>query len=553
MSYNVTKQCNQIWGEAAKQGMEKKNFCEGDANETCNNINETILPLAVNNKIFSQGISNIIYNLCPDVLTTCCGETNTLTTATAIKMAKIIIPPLCSSVDKTATCAYIKEHILEGLDKKGTIPKELLDVISQLCPDAMQSICEGKISPEMLKKINEIVTNYGNYISKFIMNQIKKPEICSKISLMFDKLVTNPQLLDMIDKIVNTGDVKVNIQNYQVCDIVQIFSSMGVDVVDIFMDKLGKNLEAMNIKLTKDDYTSIVSCICPQYTDKNINCDNVILLIMNITKEQAFKEQVKREINTQEDFCLYLKEIVDIGNDPVDIFYNYMKSDVTYTPSKEKILEAILCICPSYTGPKDTSPRFDSVLNKLNVGLLTIGTSIVTIILYLILSLFVFRLFSVGVKIILLLILVIITVFVVYLIIKANPNCIFRFCPGDDWRAIPGTYTGENNAFGVKIKVEVKIDDNKKIRITNLDCSKGCPFKSLNQVCTDANEIILGEKTGYGYILSGKCIDSLKSDSVKNLWLTQNNDDISLKMMLKYGVMINIPIKKIETYTLQRI
>ena len=629
--YDVTKQCGQMWDKAATKQIEKKNICidpdtggPSDIKNVCDIIKQILSGLVETEKM-SQGIADIIYQLCPDVLQTCCGDIN---------------------------------------------------------------------------KLN-----------------------CDTISRTFNSLVTNETLLDMIQKKVDEMlgfEKDVDIRNYQVCDIVQIISSMGIDIVGIFMDKLGSKLADMNINLTKDDYEGIIRCICPQYTDKKINCDKVVLLVQHIISEPAFQKLVKAPmvINSPQDICNSLQKMVDDGNDPVEMIYNYLlnkpdptpppippvnqcdstncpppdscnnnecikfmppidpceicknaapcftpegcdnryknngkwsgdyinceekgagacapscypacidpippdtfntcntatkrsKCDekpnfkiicmancgskgrdvdgkwqwsdfyeakcnpgaaceacyppgcgavnskmrmrglksVNYIPTKEKIFEAIKCICPNYTGPKP-KPKPKSVINKLNVGLLTVGGSVLTIILYLILFFFVFRLLSVGLKILIFVGLMIVTILIVGMIINKNPSCLFKTCSGDDWKAITGTFKGEKTLGNITVNAQLKIDG-KIITLELLNCDgDSCPFKTLPEACKSAPVIKLGDKTDNGYNISGACIDEIKKGTVQNLWLVQTGSNISIKIMIK-GFIVNIPLTKIEPY-----
>ena len=600
--YDVTKQCDQMWDKAATNNFEKKNFCTdtdtggaSDIKIVCDSVKELLSGVVETGKI-SQGIADIIYQLCPDVLQTCCGDINKLS--------------------------------------------------------------------------------------------------CDTINRIFNSLVTNETLLDMIQKQIDKileFEKDVNIRNYQVCDIVQIISSMGIDIVGIFMDKLGSKLADMNINLTKDDYEGIIRCICPQYTDKKINCDKVVLLVQHIISEPAFQKLVKAPmvINSPQDICNSLQKMVDDGNDPVEMIYNYLlnkpdptptpidpcelcknaapcftpegcdnryknngkwadkyidceekgagacapscypacidpippdtfntcntatkrsKCDenpnfkikcmancgskgrdvdgkwqwsgfyeakcnpgaaceacyppgcgavnskmrmrglksVNYIPTKEKIFEAIKCICPNYTGPKP-KPKPKSVINKLNVGLLTVGGSVLTIILYLILFFFVFRLLSVGLKILIFVGLMIVTILIVGMIINKNPSCLFKTCSGDDWKAITGTFKGEKTLGNITVNAQLKIDG-KIITLELLNCDgDSCPFKTLPEACKSAPVIKLGDKTDNGYNISGACIDEIKKGTVQNLWLVQTGSNISIKIMIK-GFIVNIPLTKIEPY-----
>ena len=332
--YNVTKFCDQLWGKIDTKLPGSKGMMCPPANtipDSCSFIKEFALQPKIDDGSISQGIADTIYELCPDVVTTCCGDTNTLSKDTAINVARIIQSSLCRG-DKNGSCAYVKEHILNGLVTSGKIPKNLLDVFDKFCPEVIQSVCDQKISPEISKAIIKIVTQYGDDITKYIIDLINDQDNCDIIGIMFHKLVTNERLLDMIQGKIGSN---INIRNYQVCDIVQIISSMGVDIVGIFMYILNSKLASLNIILTAVNYERIISCICPQYTEKKIKCDKVVLLVKNIISEPAFQALVENKgkvIKTTNDICVSLQKIVDDGNDPAEIIYNYLLNMMPPTP-----------------------------------------------------------------------------------------------------------------------------------------------------------------------------------------------------------------------------
>ena len=222
-----------------------------------------------------------------------------------------------------------------------------------------------------------------------------------------------------------------------------------------------------------------------------------------------------------------------------------------YIPTKEKIHEAIMCICPNLK----LKPKSESVLNKLNVGLLAAGGSVFTIILYVILFFFVIKLLSTGLKILVFCGLAVATIIIIGLIIHMNPKCLFKSCSGDDWTYIPGTFQGEKTlGSSITIKAQITIDKNKTITLQQLDCAGDkCPFTTLPLACQANNLITLGEKTANGYNILGDCVDSLKNKTVKNITLLQENGNISIMLMVSSGVgdvNVKIPMikKSVEPY-----
>ena len=703
--YNVTKYCDQLWGKIDTKLPGSKGIMCPPANtipDSCSFIKEFALQPKIDDGTLSQGTADIISSLCPDVITTCCGETNNINKERVIHMAKVVI--------------------------------------------------------------NQLIINYGDKITEIIKNLKINPYRCSIITNLFNSIVKNPMLLKMIQDM-----TEINISKYEICDIVQIVSSIGVDLVGIFMDQIGAMLTERNINLDASDYETIISCICPQYTEKKIKCDKVVLLVKNIISEPAFQALVEKKgkgkvIKTTNDICVSLQKIVDDGNDPSEIIYNYLlkmmpptpdptppvyqcdssncftpmicenntcitptpppidpceacknaapcfspdgcnnrytnngkwagvyigceekgasacapscypscidpiptppvsqcdstncpppdscnnnecikfipppevdsfdtcntatkrdKCDnggkkkfgfrdncvspdgcklrdkngkwpntmfkpygpcndgaaagceacyppgcgggnmqmrmrglntnyLLYIPTKEKIHEAIMCICPNLK----LKPKSESVLNKLNVGLLAAGGSVFTIILYVILFFFVIKLLSTGLKILVFCGLAVATIIIIGLIIHMNPKCLFKSCSGDDWTYIPGTFQGEKTlGSSITIKAQITIDKNKTITLQQLDCAGDkCPFTTLPLACQANNLITLGEKTANGYNILGDCVDSLKNKTVKNITLLQENGNISIMLMVSSGVgdvNVKIPMikKSVEPY-----
>ena len=133
----------------------------------------------------------------------------------------------------------------------------------------------------------------------------------------------------------------------------------------------------------------------------------------------------------------------------------------------------------------------------------------------------------------------------------ANPGHLFRYPKlnaGDDWKIIPGTYTGSKTMFGVTIGARVELGKDNKITIDTLACKgkMGCPgpevdgsHNLIDKCQSKVVSIDTSTKEAQGYRLTGECIDELyniktadKSPAVKGIWIQRHGNDYNLLIYL---------------------
>lgn len=150
------------------------------------------------------------------------------------------------------------------------------------------------------------------------------------------------------------------------------------------------------------------------------------------------------------------------------------------------------------------------------------------------------------------------TIWVNSMIIDANPFCIFKAClkSSDIWESIPPhtIYTGSNKTIlGVTVNIQVTFLSKNKVQLDSLTCSgKICPVSDLLQYC-NGNKIIniSTEKTPYGYLLTGECLDEIKkeTDVIEDIWIAKNGNDIFIQVLVKVDgahLNISIPLSKYQ-------
>lgn len=192
---------------------------------------------------------------------------------------------------------------------------------------------------------------------------------------------------------------------------------------------------------------------------------------------------------------------------------------------------------------------------SVNKGTVTIYLSIVTILGLIATAIVSFSLRRHnGIQFFIFSLLLLFTIWVNSMIINANPFCIFKAClkNSDDWVPISsGVYVGYNSILGVKINMQLTFLQNNKVQLDTLKCSGSiCPAKDLLDYCQGKKIIdISTEKTQYGYILTGQCLDEIikATNVIENIWAVKTDNGISVQVLLKIGAVrlnIMVPLSK---------
>jgi hypothetical protein len=450
---------------------------------------------------------------------------------------------------------------------KDFIPK---DSLTKTCNAGTAAIClslSNQLKDMFPAEINKLVSNFCPKVwdscKPTICNgsQSMLPLSCEDINVLFNTLLQSKDVLELINTQLAPDFI---VTNFKPCQVVQVLTSMGIDVLGIFTDELVTQLKARGLQLTKSDYITIVSCACPEaIKDKTMNCTNVVQVVDEVLDQpyvqKKIKEMSKIEV-TSSTKCSILQQLTDTGVKPEEFIYMELSKKLgsVNVPSKDKIKEAIKCICPDlkpYNQP-EPSPMSDQVTyNKINIGILSIVTFIVMFFVFMLILLFINVKFSK--KLLILLLLVVISISGMLLTIKMNPKCLFKYCitAGDDWVPVNGTFSGSKETLSTTVNINMTIDLSNKITLNTFSCNGDlCPYDNLLTRCTDHTITLAKEKSLYGYELIGECIDELykiqnkDTQSIFGVWLIQQDNTLTVNIGLDVPpvgkTFITIPLVK---------
>lgn len=191
----------------------------------------------------------------------------------------------------------------------------------------------------------------------------------------------------------------------------------------------------------------------------------------------------------------------------------------------KQITPTIKCMCPDIeNNPVDNkqSGKYTSTLEiNYKVIMLLIGSLLLLVSLIVVPLLIVKRKKWTGEnKSLTLTITLILVCLTAFIIISINPMKLFtqRVEGGTDWVPIEGEYTGEGTYPPVTANIDMNIRNDNTVVINSLVCNKPCPPDMLKNCGSGKNILTIDvhNKTKYGYMLKGDCIDQIKKN-IKNI------------------------------------
>lgn len=515
----VDVQCSTVWnkvkGETVRQNIGRVGAFAAKLAKAANK-----------NYTFEIDGTDLVFNLDRDIHTICPGT----------KTSKIL-----KKIGKdfhTITCNGLNTYV----GKKG-LSRAIQDKIKQMCPSIIESctptICDGRKASLTLK--------------------------CQDINNIFHLLLQDPKILALIHKELPSG---IDISKIAPCSIAQVLSSLGIKAPEIFASILDRELSELGVRMPESAYRTIVNCACPKLDmNKELECSSVTNIIDAVLGEPSVQKIIKDEAGveiTDRNKCDILQQMVDAGIEPEKLLYEAIKEQLgeAYTPEREKLHEAIKCLCPGLKpkkhddddGGEDAPPGKNNVpviYNKITIfflGVLVLG---IALLLQLIMHLTGFHLRPEFLNF--LFVFVILTL-VGYILVKKNPRCLFKACinAGKDWESITGKFKGNKSILGITVNAELEVLNDNTARLIRLGCKgRNCPFSNLLDKCKDPIIRINKEKTVYGYALKGECIDTIHNyaSTVQGLWVIQGKNDISLNVKVNVPVtgiiFLNIPLKRV--------
>jgi urease gamma subunit len=439
-------------------------------------------------------------------------------------------------------CTTNTADLCASLDSnlKDIFPVEISKLLVDLCPNTWNSckstVCEGSQSVLTLS--------------------------CEEINRLFTTLMQSKEVLELLNSQLAPDFV---VTNFKPCQVVQVLTSMGIDILTIFTDELVEQLKARGLQLKQSDYVTIVSCACPEaLKEQTMNCNNLVQVTADILDQPYVQKKLKEMSNieiTSSTKCDILQQISDTGVNLEDFIYTQLAKKIGNSknlPSKDKIKQAINCICPElkpYNKPEPTPNNNKVTYNKLNIAVLSIITFVVMFVLFTFILLFINAKLSKKLKILLLLIVV--SIAGILLTIQLNPKCLFKYCitSGDDWVPVDGTFSGSKQTLSTTVDINMTIDMSNKVILNTFNCEGDlCPYNNLLDKCSDHTLIIGNEKSVYGYELIGECIDELYKiqnngkQVIFGVWLVQQDNQLTINIGLDVPpvgkTFITIPLVK---------
>lgn len=422
-----------------------------------------------------------------------------------------------------------------------SLVKEIKDKIKDLCPKVIKSckdtICDGKKESFTLE--------------------------CKDINKLLEDILNDSKIQAILQLLIEQNlNIQIDISKINLCDLIQLLYSLGIDVSGLGLTLLNDELKSYGIKLSND----FINCICPDINEtKPIDCEEVKKIVNMIIENKDIHDKIKSELGidiTEKNKCSLLQQLIDSGINPSSMLYNLIK-DSKYSIEKNKIEEVINCICPDLKEQKTPptpeptpeptpvptpTPTSKIFYKKINIIIM----SFLLILIFMLMFVF-FKKMKIDMPFVVLLI---IFCYIGILLVELNFKCLFKLCDksGDDWKYLPGKFEGEKSIFGININAKIEIKNN-IINLEELNCSgKNCPFKNLLDKCNDT-KITINNKSNFGYSLDGQCINEIykiknkKTQIIDGLWLSLKDNNLTLNVKVNAPVVgtifLNIPMKKV--------